>query len=58
MADQLARLPPNYREVIILRNLEGLSFEEVAQRMGRSKQSVHGLLGRALQRLGADLRDD
>ena len=36
LADALAGLPPDYREVIILRNLERLRFEEVAARMGRS----------------------
>src|SRR6266550_1271726 len=36
LADALGRLPDDYREVIILRHLEGLPFGEVAQRMGRS----------------------
>ena len=36
VADQLARLPANYREVIVLRNLEGLAFEEVGRRMQRT----------------------
>ena len=35
LAEVLARLPDDYREVIVLRNLEGLSHEEVAARMGR-----------------------
>jgi DNA-directed RNA polymerase specialized sigma24 family protein len=30
-----ARLPEDYREVIVLRNLEGLSHEEAARRTGR-----------------------
>jgi RNA polymerase sigma-70 factor (ECF subfamily) len=51
VADQLARLPKDYREVIVLRNLEGLSFAEVAQRMGRTSGAVRILWLRALDRL-------
>jgi RNA polymerase sigma-70 factor (ECF subfamily) len=51
VADQLARLPASYREVIVLRNLEGLSFEEVARRMGRTTGAVRILWLRALDRL-------
>jgi RNA polymerase sigma-70 factor (ECF subfamily) len=51
LADALDRLPPDYREVIILRHLEGLSFPEVAARMGRSVDSVEKLWVRALPRL-------
>jgi RNA polymerase sigma-70 factor (ECF subfamily) len=51
VADQLARLPADYREVIVLRNLEGLPFEEVAHRMGRKSGAVRVLWLRALDRL-------
>jgi RNA polymerase sigma-70 factor (ECF subfamily) len=51
LAEVLERLPPDYREVIILRNLEGLSHEEVAQRMGRQVGAVRMLWVRALARL-------
>jgi RNA polymerase sigma-70 factor (ECF subfamily) len=51
VADQLARLPANYREVIVLRNLEGLPFDEVARRMGRTAGAVRILWLRALDRL-------
>ena len=51
LADALAALPPDYREVIILRHLEGLSFSEVSQRMGRSLDSVEKLWMRGLARL-------
>jgi RNA polymerase sigma-70 factor (ECF subfamily) len=51
LADALGRLPPDYREVIILRQLEGLSFLEVAQHMRRSQESVKKLWVRALIRL-------
>jgi RNA polymerase sigma-70 factor (ECF subfamily) len=51
VADLLARLPASYREVIVLRNLEGQSFEEVARRMGRTAAAVRILWLRALDRL-------
>jgi RNA polymerase sigma-70 factor (ECF subfamily) len=51
LADALVQLPPDYREVICLRNLQRLSFEEVAQRMGRSRPAVQMLWMRALQKL-------
>ena len=51
LADMLLQLPDDYREVIVLRNLEGLSHEEVAQRMGRSVTAVRMLWVRALARL-------
>ena len=55
LADALAGLPPDYREVIILRNLERLRFEEVAARMGRSPGAVRMLWTRALERLSRAL---
>lgn len=48
LADALARLPDDYREVIILRNLEGLSHEEIAARMQRSVGATRMLWVRAL----------
>jgi RNA polymerase sigma-70 factor (ECF subfamily) len=51
VADHLARLPADYREVIVLRNLEGLPFAEVAQRMGRSAGAVRVLWVRAVDHL-------
>lgn len=55
LAEVLARLPDDYREVIVLRNLEGLSHEEVAQRMDRSPGAVRMLWVRALARLREEL---
>jgi len=51
VADYLAQLPPAYREVILLRNLEGLAFAEVARRMQRSSGAVRILWVRALDHL-------
>jgi RNA polymerase sigma-70 factor (ECF subfamily) len=51
VADALTYLPEDYREVIVLRNLERLSFDEVAQRLGRSRPAVQMLWMRALVKL-------
>jgi RNA polymerase sigma-70 factor (ECF subfamily) len=51
LADALNQLPDDYREVLILRHLEELSFPDVAGRMGRSLDSVKNLWTRALARL-------
>ncbi len=51
MADYLAQLPADYREVIMLRNLEGFAFAEVARRMHRSPGAVRILWVRALDQL-------
>jgi RNA polymerase sigma-70 factor (ECF subfamily) len=51
LAAALGRLPEDYREVIILRHLEGLTFREVAERMGRSENGVQKLWVRALANL-------
>jgi RNA polymerase sigma-70 factor (ECF subfamily) len=51
LADALGQLAADYREVIILRHLEGRNFPEVAERMGRSADAVKKLWARALARL-------
>jgi RNA polymerase sigma-70 factor (ECF subfamily) len=57
LAEALDKLSDSYREVIVLRHLEGLTFPQVAERMGRSEDSVQKLWVRALaglrQQLGA-----
>src|SRR5579871_47824 len=57
VADALAQLPPDYREVLVLRHLEGLTFPEVAGRMGRTLTAVNKLWVRALGRLRQLLGD-
>src|SRR5262249_33779875 len=51
LADRLAQLPTDYQAVILLRVFEGLSAEEVAQRMHRSPGAVRMLQMRALTAL-------
>jgi RNA polymerase sigma-70 factor, ECF subfamily len=57
LADALARLPEDYAEVIVLRHLEALPFAEVADRMGRTVDSVEKLWVRSLARLRRLLGD-
>lgn len=51
VAAALARLPEDYQTVLVLRHLEGLTFPQVAERMGRSVDSVEKLWIRGLTRL-------
>jgi RNA polymerase sigma-70 factor (ECF subfamily) len=55
LADALSRLPADYTEVILLRNVESLPHEEVARRMGRGTGAVRMLWVRALARLRQEL---
>ena len=57
LADALGELPEDYREVIIMRHLESLTFPDVARKMGRSVDSVKNLWARALVRLRRSLDD-
>ncbi|QDV63975.1 MULTISPECIES: sigma-70 family RNA polymerase sigma factor [Crateriforma] len=50
LTQQLDRLKPDYRQVIVYRNLEGLSFDDIAQRMGRKPGTVRMLWVRAIER--------
>ena len=52
VAQALAKLPVDYREVIVLRHLEGRSFDEIAATLSRSSGAVRMLWMRALERLG------
>jgi RNA polymerase sigma-70 factor (ECF subfamily) len=51
LSDALATLGKDQREVIVLHHLEGLSWDEVAQLMGRSASAVQKLWTRALKQL-------
>jgi RNA polymerase sigma-70 factor (ECF subfamily) len=51
LADALEQLPEDYRQVLVLRHLQGFSFPEVARRLGRSVDSVEKVWTRALDRL-------
>jgi RNA polymerase sigma-70 factor (ECF subfamily) len=55
LADAMERLPEDYREVIVLRHLQGLKFPEVAQSMNRSEGSVKKLWARAIAALRGEM---
>jgi RNA polymerase sigma-70 factor (ECF subfamily) len=55
LANALESLPDHYRQVIVLRHLDDLPFAQVAERMGRSVDSVEKLWIRALARLRQSL---
>jgi RNA polymerase sigma-70 factor (ECF subfamily) len=57
LADALEKLPADYREVFILRNLEHIPFDQVAERMGRTPGAARVLWKRAMDRLSLLLRD-
>jgi RNA polymerase sigma-70 factor (ECF subfamily) len=58
LADAVEKLPPDYREVFILRTLEHVPFEEIAARMNRSPGAARMLWTRALEQLKRLLETD
>lgn len=56
--EALAELPPRTRQIFELNRLQGLTYAEVARRLGISDSSVQKHLARALQHVGERLRDD
>lgn len=53
----LEALPAEQRNVVVLRHLVGLSPGEIAERMGRSEASIHGLHHRARKAIRRELID-
>jgi RNA polymerase sigma-70 factor (ECF subfamily) len=51
LADHLADMSAPYREVIVLRNLHGLCFDEVARHMGRTTGATRMMWLRAIRQL-------
>lgn len=49
--ETLGRLPEDYRRVILLAKVEGLTTSEVAQRLEKSNEATSLLLHRAIRRL-------
>jgi RNA polymerase sigma-70 factor, ECF subfamily len=50
LSQQLAKLKPEYQEVIIYRNLQGLTFDEIAEKTGKKSGCVRMLWLRAIER--------
>jgi RNA polymerase sigma-70 factor (ECF subfamily) len=55
LAQALERLPEEYRQVILLRSWDRLSFAEVGERMNRSEAAAGKLWARAIERLQQEL---
>ena len=51
IAEVLESLPNDYRQVIMMRNLQGLSHTEIATEMDRSERAIRMLWLRALKQL-------
>jgi RNA polymerase sigma-70 factor (ECF subfamily) len=57
LRDALRGLPEDQREVLVLRHLAGLTPIEIAQRLGKTEGSVHGLHHRGRGALQRALRE-
>ena len=53
----LAALPEDQRTVVVLRHVVGLTPGEIAERLGRSENSIHGLHHRGRRALQSRLRE-
>jgi RNA polymerase sigma-70 factor (ECF subfamily) len=58
IADGLQRLSDEYRKILILRDVNGLSYDEIGQVLALPEGTVKSRLFRARDRLAAILRDD
>jgi RNA polymerase sigma-70 factor (ECF subfamily) len=57
LADALEKLPADYRDVFVLRNIERIPFDEIAARLGRSPGATRVLWTRAMKRLSLLLEE-
>ena len=51
LAKAIDTLKPEYRKVIVLTKIEGLSYKEIAERLGKSGDAVRMLVSRAIAAL-------
>lgn len=58
IADGLQKLSDEYRRILILRDVNGLSYDEIGQVLALPEGTVKSRLFRARDRLAAILRDD
>jgi RNA polymerase sigma-70 factor, ECF subfamily len=57
LRDALLRLPEDQREVLVLRHVAGLTPGEIAERLGKTEGSIHGLHHRGRGALQTALRE-
>ena len=53
LARAIDTLKPEYREVIVLTKIEGLSYKDIAERLGKSPDAIRMLLSRAIASLSS-----
>jgi len=58
LAKAMDELKPEYREVIVLTKIEGLSYQEIAGRLGKSDEAVRKLVSRAMAMLTSVFESD
>ncbi|MHC4331877.1 MAG: sigma-70 family RNA polymerase sigma factor [Planctomycetota bacterium] len=58
LEEAIDTLKPEYREVIVLKRLEGLSYKEIGKRLGKSPDAVGMLLSRAMVSLTGVFESD
>ena len=54
----LDKLKPEYKEVVVLKMLEGLSHAEIAEKLGKKEAAARTMLARALAALTIAYRED
>ncbi|MCY3020988.1 MAG: sigma-70 family RNA polymerase sigma factor [Planctomycetota bacterium] len=55
--DGLARIEPDYRSILVLRDIEGLDYDAIAETLSISRAAVKSRLHRARQELARLLKD-
>ena len=58
LAKAMDELKPEYKEVIVLTKIEGLSYKEVSDRLGKSSEAVRKLVSRAMAVLTSVFESD
>ncbi len=58
LAKAMDELKPEYKEVIVLTKIEGLSYKEISDRLGKSDEAVRKLVSRAMAVLTSVFESD
>ena len=58
LAKAMDELKPEYKEVIVLTKIEGLSYQEIAGRLGKSDEAVRKLVSRGMSVLTSVFESD
>jgi RNA polymerase sigma-70 factor (ECF subfamily) len=58
LAKAMDELKPEYKEVIVLTKIEGLSYKEISDRLGKSSEAVRKLVSRAMAVLTSVFESD